>query len=85
MVGINDPEANQQVSIYAFGDKLYLDSKKINGQVKVEVFNLTGQKLSGSSYPSAQSLTIPLQGAQGFYIVRVTGTDFIVSQKVYIR
>jgi len=85
MVGINEPLQDQPVSVYAFGDKLYIDSHRKTGQVRVEVYNLTGQRIYGNNYSSCEALTVPLQGAQGFYIVKVMGTDFVASQKVYVR
>lgn len=79
-VGIEDPQEAGS-GIYSSGNVLYFETE---GNALMEVFNLSGQKISVQKISSAGSHTLDLNGPTGWYVVKLLTANGIKTEKIFI-
>ena len=84
-LGINNPEAADDVQVYAYGDRLLIELSS-NEPAVVRVYNLTGQLVMEAQTAGHALTALPAKGlSQGIYVVNVVAGNGAVSRKVAIR
>ncbi|MCB9016342.1 MAG: T9SS type A sorting domain-containing protein, partial [Lentimicrobiaceae bacterium] len=84
-LGIEGPQAEDQIQIYACAGTLYLNTTSL-APAMVKVYNLTGQLVMEAQTAGHTLTALPAQGlSQGIYVVNVVADDRVMSRKVAIR
>ncbi|MCO5266737.1 MAG: T9SS type A sorting domain-containing protein, partial [Lentimicrobium sp.] len=84
-LGIEGPQAEDQIQIYACAGTLYLNTTSL-APAMVKVYNLTGQLVMEAQTAGHTLTALPAQGlSQGIYVVNVVAGDRVMSRKVAIR
>ena len=81
-LGISDPAAKTSNGIYAYENNLYLVNP---GKARLEVFNLTGQKLLTEEIDSPGLYKTTLYFPSAYYVVRLATGTTVVVRKVFIK
>lgn len=81
-VGIDDPTNQEASSVYASGNKLFIQNP---GKALLEVFAITGQKLVTSQINTTGLFQTTLNQPTGYYIVRLTSNGNTQVSKIFIQ
>ncbi len=83
---VNDKEMESPVTIYASGNTIYIfgtSGVMLNG--RVIVYNMIGQQVMQQQLSENSLARINLNGATGYYLVKVVTGDQVFSGKVFIK
>lgn len=82
--GIHESSEISGLNIYTHANTLYLNSDKARNAV-VEMYNVTGQKVFGKNVTLDGLTQINPQLTTGWYVVKVTSTEGMATEKVFIK
>jgi hypothetical protein len=83
--GIDDPQVKPDISIYSSGVDVYINSYRPISGGEVSVYNLLGQKLLTRHLKDQPVNIIPMNGKQGYYVVKVVTDRGTYTGKVYVQ
>jgi len=83
-VGIEE-DNNQSVHIYSFGDKVYLQ-KPVSLKGSLTLFDISGKKVIQENVSDNSSIfRLKITNNSGYFLVKFVSTEFMLSEKVFIR
>ncbi len=74
---------SNDLRVYAYNKVVHIE-KGIEGTAEVEVFNILGERITSVTF-SDQQYELPIEHADGYYLIKVSTENKIVTEKVLIQ
>lgn len=83
IANINTVDINNNVSVYSFSNKIFVNTKETNGTITV--LNSLGQVVNSSDINNSQTIISLNNIKTGIYFVRIEMNEGIITKKVFIE